>query len=131
MGRLFADKLDLPYTEDIPTLTNAARKALREVFLGADIGVSGVNFGVAETGTLCVVTNEGNGRMCTTLPRVHVALMGIERLVPTSRRSGAVPVAAAALGNRAETERLYEPDQWSTPGDGIGGRAEAASDPGG
>jgi L-lactate dehydrogenase complex protein LldF len=81
VGRLFAEKLDLPYTEDIPTLTNAARKALREVFLGADIGVSGVNFGVAETGTLCVVTNEGNGRMCTTMPRVHVALMGIERLV--------------------------------------------------
>jgi L-lactate dehydrogenase complex protein LldF len=81
VGRLFAEKLDLPYTEDIPTLTNAARKALREVFLSADIGVSGVNFGVAETGTLCVVTNEGNGRMCTTLPRVHVALMGIERLV--------------------------------------------------
>ena len=83
VGKLFAEKLNLPYTEDIPTLTNAARKALREVFLEADIGVSGVNFGVAETGTLCIVTNEGNGRMCTTLPPVHVALMGIERLVPS------------------------------------------------
>lgn len=83
VGQLFHEKLGLPYTEDIPTLTNTARKVLREVFLTADIGLSGVNFGVAETGTLCLVTNEGNGRMCTTLPPVHIALMGIERLVPT------------------------------------------------
>jgi len=83
VGRLFAEKLGIPYTEDIPTLTNTARKVLREVFLTADIGVSGVNFGVVESGSLCIVTNEGNGRMCTTLPSVHIALMGIERLVPT------------------------------------------------
>jgi len=83
VGQLFAEKLGIPYTEDIPTLTNTARKILRDVFLTADIGVSGVNFGVAETGTLCIVTNEGNGRMVTTLPPVHIALMGIERLVPT------------------------------------------------
>jgi L-lactate dehydrogenase complex protein LldF len=82
VGKLFEEKLSIPYTEDIPTLTNTARKVLREVFLTADIGISGVNFGVAETGTLCIVTNEGNGRMCTTVPPVHVALMGIERLVP-------------------------------------------------
>jgi L-lactate dehydrogenase complex protein LldF len=83
VGRLFSEKLGLPYTEDIPVLTNTARKVLREVFLTADIGVSGVNFGVAETGTLALVTNEGNGRMCTTVPPIHVALMGIERLVPS------------------------------------------------
>jgi L-lactate dehydrogenase complex protein LldF len=83
VGKLFEEKLGLPYTEEIPVLTNTARKVLREVFLTADIGVSGVNFGVAETGTLCLVTNEGNGRMVTTLPPVHVALMGMERLVPT------------------------------------------------
>jgi len=83
VGQLFAEKLGIPYTEDIPTLTNTARRILRDIFLTADIGVSGVNFGVAETGTLCIVTNEGNGRMVTTLPPIHVALMGIERLVPT------------------------------------------------
>lgn len=83
VGRLFADKLGIPYTEDIPALTATARRVLREVFLAADVGVSGVNFGVVETGTLAIVTNEGNGRMCTTVPPVHVALMGIERLVPT------------------------------------------------
>ncbi|MBM4155162.1 MAG: 4Fe-4S dicluster domain-containing protein [Lentisphaerae bacterium] len=83
VGRLFADRLGIPYTEDIPTLTATARRVLREVFLTADVGVSGVNFGVVETGTLALVTNEGNGRMCTTVPPVHVALMGVERLVPT------------------------------------------------
>ncbi len=81
VGQLFQEKLGEPYTEDIPTLVNVARKVLREVFLTADIGVSGVNFGVAETGGICIVTNEGNGRMVTTLPPVHIALMGMERLV--------------------------------------------------
>jgi L-lactate dehydrogenase complex protein LldF len=83
VGILFQEKLGIPYTEDIPTLTNTARKILREVFLTADIGLSGVNFGVAETGTFTLVTNEGNGRMVTTLPPVHIALMGMERIVPS------------------------------------------------
>ncbi len=83
VGQLFHEKLGIPYTEDIPTLTNTARKVLRAVFLTADVGLSGINFGVAESGTLCIVTNEGNGRMCTTIPPVHIALMGMERLVPT------------------------------------------------
>ena len=83
VGRLFHEKLGIPYTDDISVMTNVARKTLRQVFLNADIGISGVNFGVAETGTLCVVTNEGNGRMVTTVPAVHIALMGIERLVPS------------------------------------------------
>jgi L-lactate dehydrogenase complex protein LldF len=83
VGELFHEKLGIPYTEDIPTLTNTARKVLREVFLTADVGISGVNFGVVESGALAIVTNEGNGRMCTTLPRVHIALMGMERLAPT------------------------------------------------
>jgi len=82
VGELFHEKLGIPYTVDIPFLTSTARKELREIFLGADVGVSGVNFGVAETGTLTIVTNEGNGRMVTTLPPVHIAFMGMERLVP-------------------------------------------------
>ena len=82
VGELFHEKLGIPYTVDIPTLTATARKVMREVFLTADIGLSGVNFGVAETGGMCVVTNEGNARMVTTLPPVHIALMGMERLVP-------------------------------------------------
>lgn len=83
VGELFHEKLGIPYTEDIPVLTSAARQVLRQIFLTAEVGLSGVNFGVAETGTLCIVTNEGNGRMCTTVPPVHIALMGIERLLPT------------------------------------------------
>ena len=82
VAELFHEKLGIPYTTDIPTLTATARKVLREIFLTADIGFSGVNFGVAETGTTCIITNEGNGRMVTTIPPVHIALMGMERLVP-------------------------------------------------
>jgi len=81
VGQTFHERLNVPYSEDIPTITNYARSALREVFLKADIGISGVNFGIADDGMLCIVTNEGNGRMVTTLPPVHIALMGVERIV--------------------------------------------------
>jgi L-lactate dehydrogenase complex protein LldF len=83
VGETFHEHLGIPKTDDVPTLTNAARAALRQTFLKADIGLSGVNFGVAETGSLCIVTNEGNGRMVTTVPPTHIALMGMERLVPS------------------------------------------------
>jgi L-lactate dehydrogenase complex protein LldF len=66
---------------DREALVAHARMRLREVFAAADIGISGVNFGVAETGTICVVENEGNARLVTALPRVHVAVMGMERVV--------------------------------------------------
>jgi L-lactate dehydrogenase complex protein LldF len=83
VGQTFHEKLGVPYTDDIPTMTRLARRVLREVFLTADIGISGVNFGVVENGMLCVLTNEGNGRMVTTVPPVHIALMGIERMLPS------------------------------------------------
>lgn len=83
VAQIFQEKLNIPYTEDISELTASARAVLRQSFLDADIGISGVNFGVVQNGSLCIVTNEGNGRMVTTLPPVHIALMGIERLVPT------------------------------------------------
>jgi L-lactate dehydrogenase complex protein LldF len=83
VGETFHEKLGVPYTDDIPTLIRIARKVMRQIFLEAELGISGVNFGVVETGTLCILTNEGNGRMVTSLPPVHIALMGIERLVPT------------------------------------------------
>lgn len=79
---LFHEKLpETPYTEDVTELTEIARNILRENFQEARIGISGVNMAVAETGTLCLVENEGNGRMCTTLPPVHIALMGLEKVV--------------------------------------------------
>ena len=79
----FEEKLGINCNNDIATMTAVARAELRQIFLEADLGISGVNFGVAESGSLCIVTNEGNGRMVTTLPRIHIALMGIERMVPT------------------------------------------------
>jgi L-lactate dehydrogenase complex protein LldF len=83
VGRVMHERLHTPLTDDPATLGKYARDKLRQVFLDADMGISGANFGVVETGTLCLVTNEGNGRMVTTLPRVHVVLLGIEKLVPT------------------------------------------------
>jgi L-lactate dehydrogenase complex protein LldF len=67
---------------EVPQMTAFARRTLREAFLRADMGISGANFGVAETGSIVTVTNEGNGRLTTTVPRIHVALLGIERIVP-------------------------------------------------
>jgi L-lactate dehydrogenase complex protein LldF len=83
VGRLMHDRLNVPYTDDVQVLARHARERLRDEFLRADMGITGANFGVVENGTICLVTNEGNGRMVTTLPRIHVALMGIEKLVPT------------------------------------------------
>ena len=70
-----------PYSEDVDTLTQQARQILRDKFCHADAGISGVNFMVAETGTLCLVENEGNGRMSTTVPPIHIAVTGIEKVV--------------------------------------------------
>ena len=85
VGHLFERELGVPFTDDHIELNAIARAHLRTQFLTADMGISGVNFGVAESGSICIVTNEGNGRLTTTAPRVHVALMGMERLVPTQR----------------------------------------------
>jgi L-lactate dehydrogenase complex protein LldF len=72
---------EIPYTEDIDALTQTARQILRDRFANADAGISGVNFAVAETGTLCLVENEGNGRLSTTAPRLHIAITGVEKVV--------------------------------------------------
>lgn len=83
IGKLFAEKLGIPYSEDPPTLTKAARKALREKLLSAEMGITGCNIACAETGHISLVSNEGNIRMSTTMPKVHVALMGMERVTAT------------------------------------------------
>ena len=83
ISELFQRELDMPPTFDPADMCNIARHRLREEFLTADMGVSGCNFAIAETGTVCIVTNEGNGRMISTMPPVYVAVMGIEKLVPT------------------------------------------------
>jgi L-lactate dehydrogenase complex protein LldF len=83
---LFARELGLEGLGDDPEeLTDAARRHLRQAFLRARVGVSGANFGIAETGTVGVVESEGNGRMCTTLPPVLITVMGIEKVLPSWR----------------------------------------------
>ena len=82
VSELFTSELGTPPTDDIAQLTRTARATLRDRFAAADVGVSGVNFGVAETGTIVIIENEGNIRLTTSLPRMHIAVMGIEKVVP-------------------------------------------------
>jgi L-lactate dehydrogenase complex protein LldF len=83
VAQLFSDKMGLPHLESIEDMAKAAREVLREKFLQADMGISGANFLVAETGTLVIITNEGNGRMCTSAPRIHVGITGMEKVIPS------------------------------------------------
>jgi L-lactate dehydrogenase complex protein LldF len=82
IAALFREKLGVEAPAEAEKLTQIARMKLREEFLAAEMGISGGNFLVAETGTVVTVTNEGNGRMCTTVPPVHVAVVGIDKVVP-------------------------------------------------
>lgn len=79
---LFAQTHGTPHKTDIQALTREAREVLRPQFLSADMGITGGNFAIAETGSIAIVTNEGNEGMCTIVPRVHVAVTGIEKVVP-------------------------------------------------
>lgn len=79
---LLADKLRVERPEDIEQIAALARRTLRQKFAQAKIGITGVNFAVAETGTIVLVENEGNIRLSTSLPRLHVALLGIEKVIP-------------------------------------------------
>jgi len=82
VSRLFREKLGEPYTEKIPELVRIACTHMREKFLAAGMGVTGANFLCADTGSVVLVTNEGNGRMGTILPRVHLVVAGIEKVIP-------------------------------------------------
>ncbi|GIK26667.1 MAG: iron-sulfur cluster-binding protein [Betaproteobacteria bacterium] len=83
VAELFERVHHRPRKTDIGEMTREAREMLRAHFLSADMGISGGNFLVAETGSVALVTNEGNGRMVTTLPRVHVVITGVEKVIPT------------------------------------------------
>jgi L-lactate dehydrogenase complex protein LldF len=80
---LFEKVHHLPRKTDIPEMTREAREILRPQFLAADMGITGGNFVIAETGSVALVTNEGNEGMCTIVPKIHVAITGIEKVVPT------------------------------------------------
>ncbi|MGH2349344.1 MAG: LutB/LldF family L-lactate oxidation iron-sulfur protein [bacterium] len=103
VSRLFSEKLGAPRYTEPEQLNRVARAALRAEFLAADMGITGVNFAVAETGTVVVVENEGNARLTTTRPRVHVALLGIEKVVPRLADLGVFlrVLARSSTGQRA------------------------------
>ena len=88
VSALFEEKLNAPHYDEIEDMTREARTQLRQKFLDAEMGITGANFVVAETGTLVLVTNEGNGRMCTSMPRIHVAITGMEKIVPSMEDLG-------------------------------------------
>jgi len=103
VGELFRDKLGVE-KETVPEKQTAiARRALREKFLAADIGITGANFLVADSGAVVLVTNEGNGRLTTTVPKVHVVVAGLEKLIP---RAQALPVFLKLLGRSATGQPL-------------------------
>jgi L-lactate dehydrogenase complex protein LldF len=116
---LFARTISPGLTSDDPRdLAEASRRYLRERFLSAKVGVSGANFAIAETGSVCVVESEGNGRMCTTLPPVLVSIVGIEKLVP---RIADLEVFLQLLPRSSTGERMNPyTSLWTgvTPGDG-------------
>ncbi|HXY17770.1 MAG TPA: lactate utilization protein B, partial [Gaiellaceae bacterium] len=116
---LFARTIAPGITSDDPRdLAEAARVYLRERFLAARVGVSGANFGIAETGTVCVVESEGNGRMCTTLPPVLVTVLGIEKLLP---RFSDLEVFLQLLPRSATGERMNPyTSLWTGVADGDG-----------
>jgi L-lactate dehydrogenase complex protein LldF len=82
IARVLSDAAGEELPPDVQALGSFARRRLREKFLAADIGITGANFGVAETGTIATVTNEGNARLVTSVPPVHVVVMGIEKMIP-------------------------------------------------
>jgi len=103
VAEVLSRRLNRPLPADPRTLADAARSALREHFRTAHMGITGANFIVAETGTICLITNEGNGRMVTTVPPVHVAIVGIDKVVP---RLADLQVLLKLLGRAATGQKL-------------------------
>ena len=97
IAELFREKLEGVTSDEPVELVAAARRKLRAAFFAAEMGISGANFLVADAGLVAISTNEGNGRLCTTLPRIHVVVTGIEKVIPRLRDLGILwPVLATA-----------------------------------
>jgi L-lactate dehydrogenase complex protein LldF len=101
--RLFEDEGGTKLTDETRVLAAHARRRLRERFAEADVGMTGCNFAIAESGSVVIFTNEGNGRMVTTLPRVHIVMMGMERIIPSLRD---LPLMASLLPRSATGQKL-------------------------
>ncbi|CRL61996.1 LutB/LldF family L-lactate oxidation iron-sulfur protein [Proteus vulgaris] len=109
--KVLNEKLNYEGSETPEDMTLFIRQRIRQDFLSADIGVTGCNFAVAETGTVCLVTNEGNARMTTTLPKTHIAVMGMERVAPTFEE---VDPLITMLCRSAVGSRLTSYNTWVT-----------------
>lgn len=118
--RVLQEKLGYDGPDTPEAMTLFIRRKIREHFLSAEIGVTGCNFAVAETGSVCLVTNEGNARMCTTLPKTHIAVMGMERIAPTFED---VDVLITLLARSAVGARLTGYNTWLT-GPRVAGEAD-------
>ncbi len=103
VGRLFERELQMPYSDDPTTLSLAARVRLRKRYLQAGVGMTGVNFAIAESGTLVVVENEGNGGLSASAPAVHVAVMGIEKVI---RRAADLDVFLPLLARAGTGQKI-------------------------
>ncbi len=125
IAELFSEVAGRKLSEDTTELCQFARETLREEFLQADIGISGCNFAVAESGSVVLVSNEGNARLTTTLPKVHIAIMGMERLVPTweeldvvvsmltrSATGQKISVYVTAINSARQVEDLDGPEEF-------------------
>jgi L-lactate dehydrogenase complex protein LldF len=141
VGRVFEEKLGVAYTEDPPELLAIARAKLRERFLAADMGISGANFGIADSGCFVIVENEANARLSIGLPKIHVAVMGIEKLLPSFEE---LPVFLKLLAPSATGQKqtvyvnIIGGPQRKISGDGAeqvhlilldGGRSKILADP--
>jgi len=106
VARAFERELGADYTEDAEALTKIARDHLRRKYREADLGISGGNFLVAETGSVVICTNEGNGRLCTSAPKTHIAMVGIEKLIPRLEHLG-VMLKVLARSSTAQPLTVY------------------------
>ena len=107
IGNLFHEHLHTAAGATDPNyLAEAARQHLREKFLGAEAGLTGVNFAIAETGGIVVCTNEGNADLGVSLPKLHIASMGIEKLIPRERL-GRISAAVGSIGHRAANYHVH------------------------
>ncbi|HIE0951926.1 TPA: LutB/LldF family L-lactate oxidation iron-sulfur protein [Proteus mirabilis] len=109
--QIFHDKLGYNGSDTPEEMTRFVRQNIRDDFFTADIGITGCNFAVAETGSVCLVTNEGNARLSTTLPKMHIAVMGMERIAPTFKE---VDILITMLARSAVGLRLTGYNTWLT-----------------
>ncbi|ULR32584.1 LutB/LldF family L-lactate oxidation iron-sulfur protein [Dickeya fangzhongdai] len=115
--RVLQQRLGYDGPETPEAMTRVIRQKIRADFLSAEVGITGCNFAVAETGTVSLVSNEGNARLCTTLPRTHIAVMGMERIVPTFDE---LDVILTMLARSAVGARLTGYNTWLTGPKGSG-----------